>query len=48
VDRSGLDIFFRDELAQREEHILAIVNPYDKDPANLPFCILHMSGSRSG
>ena len=31
-----------DELAQREQHILAIVYPHDKDPAELPFRILHM------
>jgi hypothetical protein len=37
MDRSGLDILVNDKLAQREEHILAIVNPHDKDPADLPF-----------
>src|SRR5512137_1735203 len=42
VDRSGLDILVKDELAQREQHILAIVNPYDKDPADLPLRILHV------
>jgi hypothetical protein len=40
-DRAGLDTFVTDKLAQRNQHIFAIVNPHDKNPADLSFRILH-------
>src|SRR5512137_2788245 len=41
-DRPGMDAFVEDELAKRDEHIFAIIDPHDKDPAELSFRILHI------
>jgi hypothetical protein len=41
-DRACLDSFVEDELAQRDKHIFAVIDPHDKDPAELTFRILHI------
>jgi hypothetical protein len=41
-DRAGLDTFVTDELVQRNQHIFAVIDPHDKNPADLPFCVLHI------
>ena len=47
-DRSSTDRFVVDKLAQGDQHILAIINPHDKDPSELAFRILHRSNSFFG
>ena len=32
-DRAGLDTFVTDELVQRNQHIFAVIDPHDKNPA---------------
>jgi hypothetical protein len=41
-DRAGLDTFVIDELVKRNQHIFAVIDPHDKNPPDLPFCILHI------
>src|SRR5208337_393268 len=40
-DRAGTDTLVLDELAKGHEHVFPVIDPHDKDPAELTFRILH-------